>query len=334
MKVEGFKYIKQEYRFVAKYSNGKWDEGTLSKDSNIYINEGSTALHYGQQCFEGLKAFKTPNGDVNLFRPDLNAKRMNESCERLLMPEIPEELFIKGCVEAVKANINSVPNYGDGSSLYIRPFMIGVGENLGVKPSQEYMFIVFVSPVGAYFLEGFKPVRFCTSNYDRAASYGTGNVKVGGNYSASFLPNKQAKEKGFADCIYLDPSTHTKIEEVGAANFFGITTSNEFITPKSNSILNSITKRSLMEIAKRSFNMSVIERDCYVDNLDEFCEVGACGTAAVITPIYEIVHHDKSFTFGSINKAGEITTKLYNKLTDIQYGLDSEYLDWLVKISR
>ncbi len=332
MKVQGFKYIKQKYRFIAKYSNGQWNDGELSTDANITINEGSTAIHYGQQCFEGLKAFKSPEGKVNLFRPELNSQRMNESCDRLLMPHVPEELFIKACVEAVKANIDSVPDYGDGASLYLRPFMIGVGENLGVKPAEEYLFIVFVSPVGAYFADGFKPVSFCTSKYDRAASCGTGNVKVGGNYSASFLPNKEAKEKGFTDCIYLDPKTHTKIEEVGAANFFGITAQNEFVTPKSPSILNSITKRSLMEISKRSFNMTVVERDCYIDNLDEFIEIGACGTAAVITPIYEIEHNGKSFTFGKKDCAGEMVTKLYNKLTDIQYGKDGDYSDWLVEV--
>lgn len=332
MKVEGFKYVKQPYRFVATFKDGKWDEGVLSTEANITINEGSTALHYGQQCFEGLKAFKTPDGKVNLFRPEMNAKRMNESCERLLMPEIPEELFIKGCIEAVKANIASVPDYGEGASLYLRPFMIGVGENLGVKAAPEYMFIVFVSPVGAYFANGFKPVRFCTSKYDRAATYGTGRVKVGGNYAASFLPNKEAKEKGYADCIYLDPKTHTKIEEVGAANFFGITANNEFVTPCSESILNSITKRSLMEIAERTFKMTVIEGDCYVDELNDFEEVGACGTAAVITPIYEIEHNGTSYTFGSPDKAGEMTTKLYNKLVDIQYGIDSDYSDWLVEV--
>ncbi len=333
MKLKGFKYREQKYRFVAHYKDGKWDDGELRTSPILQLHEGSPALHYGQQCFEGLKAFRARDGKVNIFRPDMNAKRMQLSCDRLLMPHVPEELFIKGCTEVVKANLEVVPEYGDGSSLYLRPMVIGVGENLGVKPASEYLFIVFVSPVGSYFSDGFKPVKFCSSNYDRAASHGTGKAKVGGNYAASFLPHKEAVDKGYADCIYLDPQTHTKIEEVGAANFFGITKNNEFVTPSSPSILNSITKLSLMEIAEKEFQMTVHERDCYIDKVDEFIEVGACGTAAVITPICEIEHQGKVFKFGDEKIPSKITTKIYNKLVDIQYGDDENFRHWLVEVS-
>ncbi len=332
MAVVGFKYTNQKYRFIAHYKDGKWDEGKLSEDAVIHINESSTAIHYGQQCFEGLKAYSSPEGVVSLFRPELNAQRMSESCARLFMPEVPEELFIKGCNDVVKANIDVVPEYGSGSALYLRPFVIGVGENLGVKPAPEYLFIVFVSPVGSYFSDGFKPVKFCTTKYDRAAANGTGKAKVGGNYAASLLPHDEAVKKGYQDCIYLDPIKHENIEEVGAANFFGITRNNEFITPTSPSILNSITKRSLMELAQEELGLKVIERDCNINNLEEFVETGACGTAAVITPISAIEHNGKVNVFGKDGEAGEKTTKLFELLTDIQFGKNPKYAHWLRKV--
>lgn len=332
MAVKGFKYEKQKYRFIAHYKDGKWDEGTLSEDAILPINESSTALHYGQQCFEGLKAYASPEGKISLFRPQLNAARMKESCDRLFMPEVPEELFLKGCNDVVKANIDVVPPYGTGASLYLRPFVIGVGENLGVKPAPEYLFVVFVAPVGSYFADGFKPVKFCTTQYDRAASHGTGKAKVGGNYAASLLPHAEAVDKGYADCIYLDPKNHENIEEVGAANFFGITANNEFVTPTSPSILNSITKRSLMVLAEQELGLKVLERDCKVDNLEEFVEAGACGTAAVITPISVIEHNGKINRFGSENEVGERVQKLYDLLTEIQFGKNDKYSDWLVEV--
>ncbi|MFV0499364.1 MAG: branched-chain amino acid aminotransferase [Bacilli bacterium] len=332
MAVKGFNYKPQKFRFIAHYKDGKWDEGRLSEDSMLHISESSTALHYGQQCFEGLKAFASPSGKVSIFRPDLNAKRMSESCARVFMPEVPEELFLKGCNDVVKANIDLVPKYGDGSSLYIRPFVIGVGENLGVKPAPEYLFVVFVAPVGSYFADGFKPVKFCTTDYDRAAGKGTGKAKVGGNYAASLYPHNEAVKKGYADCIYLDPIKHENIEEVGAANFFGITKNNEFVTPTSPSILNSITKRSLMEIAKNELNLTVLERDCKVDNLDEFIETGACGTAAVITPISVIEHNGKEYRFTKDDVVGEKVNKLYELLTEIQFGKNEKYSHLLYEV--
>lgn len=328
----GFSYMKTDFRYVSYWKDGKWDDGALVEDNKITISEGSTAIHYGQQCFEGLKAYRTKDGKIQLFRPDQNAKRMNASCRRIMMPEIPEEKFIDACIKVVKANEHFVPPYGTGASLYLRPYMIGVGDNLGVKPAPEYLFSVFCVPVGPYFKGGMQPVNFTVSDYDRAAPYGTGGAKVGGNYAASLLPHENAVKRGFADCIYLDPATHTKIEEVGAANFFGITKDNKFVTPKSPSILPSITKYSLMHIAKEYLGMEVEERDVYIDKLDEFKEAGACGTAAVITPIGGIEYKGNLHVFYSETEVGPITKKLYNTLVNIQIGDEKAPEGWIVEV--
>lgn len=327
----GFTYMKTDYRFMATWKDGSWDAGMLSEGSNITISEGSTAIHYGQQCFEGLKAYRTKEGKVLLFRADENSKRMNRSCDRLLMPNVPEALFIEACVKVVKANEAYIPPYGTGASLYLRPYVIGVGDNLGVRPASEYIFGVFCSPVGPYFKGGLAPVNFMIASYDRAAPCGTGSVKVGGNYAASMLSHEIAVKKGFADCIYLDPLTHTKIEEVGAANFFGITKDNKFVTPKSDSILPSITKYSLMQVAKEYLNIEVEERDVFIDNLQEFAEAGACGTAAVITPIGGIEYQDKLHVFHSETDVAPITRKLYDTLYGIQYGDIKAPEGWIIE---
>lgn len=316
----GFGYIKTDYRYVSKWKDGKWDDGELVEDNKLSVSEASTAFHYGQQCFEGLKAYRRKDGTIQLFRPDENAKRINRSCKRVLMPEMPIEKFIDACKQVVKANEHFVPPYGSGATLYLRPFVIGVGDNLGVRPAPEYIFSVFCVPVGPYFKGGLKPVNFMTSEFDRAAPYGTGAAKVGGNYAGSLHPHKLAVEKGYADCIYLDPETHTKIEEVGAANFFGITKDNKFITPDSPSILPSITKYSLLHVAKEYLKMDVEERDVLVDNLEEFKEAGACGTAAVITPIGGIEHKGNFHVFHSETEVGPVTKKLYDTLYGIQFG--------------
>lgn len=329
-KTLGFSYLKTDFRYVSRYKDGKWDDGSLVEDNRLYIEECATALHYGQQSFEGLKAYTTKDGKVQLFRPDQNAKRMNLSADRLLMPHIPEEKFIDACVQVVKANMKWVPPYGTGATLYLRPMLIGVGENIGVKPAPEYIFAVFCMPVGAYFKGGMTPVNFITSEFDRAAPHGTGAAKVGGNYAGSLYPHQLAVEQGFADCIYLDPATHTKIEEVGAANFFGITKDNKFITPKSPSILPSITKYSLMHVAKEYLGMEVEERDVLINNLDEFSEAGACGTAAVISPIGGISHSGKMHVFYSETEVGPVTKKLYDTLTGIQFGEVEAPEGWLV----
>ena len=316
----GFSYIKTDYRFIARWKDGKWDNGELTTDSTLHIHEGSTALHYGQQCFEGLKAYRCKDGSINLFRPDQNAKRMQNTCDRLLMPQVPTELFIRACKEVVKANEKWVAPYGTGATLYLRPFVIGVGENIGVRPAPEYLFCVFCCPVGAYFKGGMKPSNFLVTDYDRAAPHGTGGVKVGGNYAASLLPHELAAKRQFADAIYLDPKTHTKIEEVGAANFFGITRDNKFITPRSDSILPSITKYSLLHLAKERLGMETIEGDVYINELDKFAEAGACGTAAVISPIGGIQYGDDFHVFYSETEVGPITKRLYDELTGIQFG--------------
>lgn len=328
----GFNYTKTDFRYISKWKDGNWDKGKLTDDNTIVVSEASTAFHYGQQCFEGLKAYRTSDGKIQLFRPDMNCKRMNSSCRRILMPEIPEEKFIDACIQVVKSNEHYVPPFGTGATLYLRPFIIGVGDNLGVKPAVEYLFCVFCSPVGPYFKSGLAPVNFTTSDYDRAAPNGTGAAKVGGNYAGSMLPHELAAKRGFADCIYLDPATHKKIEEVGAANFFGITKDNKFVTPKSNSILPSITKYSLLHIAKEYLKMEVEERDVYIDHLDQFIEAGACGTAAVITPIGGIEYKDKLHVFYSETEVGPVTRKLYDTLYNIQFGNIKAPEGWIVEV--
>lgn len=328
----GFDYIKTDYRYISIWKDGSWDEGKLTEDNKLTISEGSTSLHYGQQCFEGLKAYRTKDGKIQLFRPDQNAKRINSTCRRILMPEVPEEKFIDACIQVVKANEPWVPPYGSGATLYIRPYVIGIGDNIGVKPAPEYIFGVFCMPVGPYFKGGMVPVNFIVSDFDRAAPNGTGAVKVGGNYAASLLPHELAAHQGFADCIYLDPATHTKIEEVGAANFFGITKDNKFVTPKSPSILPSITKYSLLHVAKEYLGMVTEERDVLIDNLDEFAEAGACGTAAVITPIAGVSYKDKLHVFFSEKEVGPVTRKLYDTLYGIQFGDVKAPEGWIVEV--
>lgn len=328
----GFSYIKTDLRYVSKWKDGKWDDGSLVEDNTLTISEGSTALHYGQQCFEGLKAYRTKDNKIQLFRPDQNAKRMMESCKRILMPEVPVDKFIDACIKVVKANEAYVPPYGTGATLYLRPFVIGVGDNIGVTPAPEYIFCVFCMPVGPYFKGGMVPVNFNIAAYDRAAPYGTGAAKVGGNYAASLYPHETAAKKGFADCIYLDPATHTKIEEVGAANFFGITKDNKFVTPSSPSILPSVTKYSLLHVAREYLGMEAEERDVFIDNLDEFSEAGACGTAAVITPIGGIEYKGNLHVFYSETEVGPVTKKLYDTLCGIQFGDIEAPEGWIVEV--
>lgn len=328
----GFKYQKTDKRFISHWKDGKWDEGKLVEDNVITISEASTVFHYGQSCFEGMKAYRTKDNRIVLFRPEENAKRMIRSCQRVMMAEYPVDKFVEACRMVVRANERFVPPYGSGASLYLRPFLIGTGDNLGVRPAPEYIFSVFCVPVGAYFKGGLSPVNFMTSEYDRAAPNGTGAAKVGGNYAGSLLSHEEAVKKGFADCIYLDPATHTKIEEVGAANFFGITHDNVFVTPKSPSILPSITKYSLLHVAKEYLGLKTEERDVLVDNLSEFKEAGACGTAAVISPIGGIMHKNNFHVFHSETEVGPITKKLYETLTGIQFGDVDPPQGWIVEI--
>lgn len=328
----GFNYIKTPFRYVSRWKDGKWDEGKLTNDNQLILHEGSAALHYGQQCFEGLKAYRCKDGSINLFRVDENSKRMNRSARRLLMEEVPEDKFIEAVEKVVKANEAFVPPYGSGATLYIRPLLIGVGEGIGVSPAPEYLFTVFCMPVGAYFKGGLTPTNFILSDYDRAAPQGTGAIKVGGNYAASFLPGDEAKQKQFSDCIYLDPKTHTKIEEVGSANFFGITKDDRFITPLSPSILPSITKYSLLYLAEHNLGLEAVEGDVYIDALSEFKEAGACGTAAVISPIGGIQLKNEFHVFYSETEVGPVTQKLYDELTGIQFGDIQAPANWIRKV--
>jgi len=328
----GFKYYPTDYYYLRTYQDGQWGEGKLTQDRFIKISMFSPVLHYSQEAFEGLKAYATADGSINLFRPDMNAKRLQKSCRRLLMPEIPEQEFISAVIEVVRANRKHVPPYGSGASLYIRPIIIGLGDNLGVNPASEFMFIIMTSPVGPYFKGALKPVRMLVSEYDRAAPFGTGDIKTGGNYAASLLPNRLAKQQGFADCIYLDPATHTKIDEIGAANFFGITKGGVYVTPVSSSILPSITQDSLKYFAMEKLGLIVEERDVYINKLDEFAEVGACGTAAAVTPIYEIVHKDKVIYSKESQKVGFISTQLSKFINDFQAGDIKLDNNWIIKI--
>ncbi|WP_234122507.1 branched-chain amino acid aminotransferase [Clostridium hydrogenum] len=329
----GFNYIKTDFRYISVWKDGKWDDGKLTEDNTLHISESSPVLHYGQSSFEGLKAYRTKEGKVQLFRPNRNAARMNDSCDKLLMPRIPEEKFVDAVKQVVKANIDYVPPYGTGATLYIRPIIMGVGDNIGVKPASEYIFTVFCMPVGPYFSGGLKPCNFVVQDeFDRAAPYGTGKQKVGGNYAASLQAHAKAAAGGYADCIYLDPATHTKIDEVGAANFIGITKNNEFVTPNSSSILPSITKYSLLYIAEHYLKMPVYEREVFVDKLDEFKEAGACGTAAVITPIGAIDYKGKRYVFHSETEVGPTIKKLYDILYGIQLGDVEAPEGWIYEV--
>ena len=329
----GFSYMKLPYRYLAYYRNGQWEKGGLTEDATLHLGESSPCLHYGQQAFEGLKAYRTKDGSVQLFRPDQNAERLQRTADRLLMPQVPTEMFIDAVKQVVRANEEYVPPYGSGGTLYIRPLLIGIGDIIGVKPADEYIFTIFAMPVGNYFKGGLTPTNFLVSeDFDRAAPYGTGAAKVGGNYAASLLPGKKAKEKDFSDVIYLDPATHTKIEEVGSANFFGITKDNEFVTPLSPSILPSITKYSLLYLAEHRLGLKPVEGDVPISELDRFTEAGACGTAAVISPIGGIQYGDHFHVFYSESEVGPVTRKLYDELTGIQFGDVEAPEGWIYKV--
>lgn len=316
----GFDYIETGKAFRAHYKEGQWGPGAVTTENTVTISHASPALHLGQQCFEGLKAYRTKDGSVQLFRPDQNGERMMRSADQVMLPPYPVEAFVAAVKAVVQANEEWVPPYGTGASLYLRPFMFGSGAVVGVGPGPEAIFGIYVTPVGPYFKGGLQPANFMVSEFDRAAPRGTGAAKVGGNYASSFQAGKEAKSKNFADAIFLDPATHTKIEEVGSANFFGITKDNVFVTPKSPSILPSITKYSLLYLAKERLGLDTLEGDVYLDQLDQFKEAGAMGTAAVITPVGSITHGDKKYVFHSESETGPLTKALYDELVGIQIG--------------
>ncbi len=329
----GFGYIKTDKRFVANFKNGAWEEGVLTEDSNVVISECAGVLQYAQTCFEGLKAYTTEDGKIVCFRPDLNASRMADSCKRLQMPVFPEDKFVEAVVETVKANAAYVPPFGSGATLYIRPYMFGSNPVIGVKPADEYQFRIFCTPVGPYFKGGAKPITIRVCDYDRAAPHGTGHIKAGLNYAMSLYQIVDAHEQGYAENMYLDAATRTKVEETGGANFIFITKDGTFVTPKSDSILPSITRRSLMIVAEKYLGMKVEHREVYFDEVKDFAEAGLCGTAAVISPVGKIVDHGKEILIPSgMEEMGPWTKKLYDTLTGIQMGKIEAPEGWIKEI--
>ena len=326
----GFGYVQTDKRFVANYKDGAWDEGTLTEDPNVVLNECAGVLQYAQTVFEGMKAYRTEDGRVVCFRPDLNASRMADSARRLEMPPFPEDRFVQAIVDTVKANIDYVPPYGSGATLYIRPYMFGSNPVIGVKPADEYQFRILTTPVGPYFKGGAKPITIKVSDFDRAAPHGTGHIKAGLNYAMSLHAIVTAHAEGYAENMYLDPATRTKVEETGGANFIFVTKDNKVVTPKSSTILPSITRRSLMYVAEHYLGLKVEERDVYFDEVKDFAECGLCGTAAVISPVGKIVDHGKEICFPSgMEKMGPVTQKLYDTLTGIQMGRIEAPEGWL-----
>lgn len=329
----GFGYVQTDYRYVSNYKDGAWDDGVLTKDAMITLNECAGVLQYAQTCFEGLKAYETADGRIVTFRPDLNAARLVSSANGLKIPAFPEERFVDAVKQVVKANEAYVPPYGTGATLYIRPYMFGVNPVIGVKPADEYQFRMFCTPVGPYFKGGAKPITIRVSDVDRAAPRGTGNIKAGLNYAMSLHNIVEAHELGYDENMYVDPATRTKVEETGGANLLFITKDNKVVTPKSPSILPSITRRSLVYVAEHYLGLEVEEREVYVSELKDFAECGLCGTAAVISPVGCIDDHGDKIMFpAGMEKMGPITQKLYDTLTGIQMGRVEAPEGWIVEI--
>lgn len=329
----GFGYQKTDKRYVSNYVDGAWDDGALISDDTITMSECASVLQYAQTCFEGLKAYTTEDGKIVTFRPDLNAQRMFDTAKRLEMPSFPVDRFVEAVDEVVKANAAYVPPYGSGATLYIRPYLFGISPVIGVKPADNYQFRVFTTPVGPYFKGGIKPLTIKISDFDRAAPNGTGHVKAGLNYAMSLHAIVTAHEEGYDENMYLDAKTRTKVEETGGANFIFVTKDNKVVTPKSDSILPSITRRSLMHVAKEYLGLEVEERQVYVDELTDFAECGLCGTAAVISPVGKIVDHGKEICLPSgMTSMGDTTKKLYDTLTGIQMGKIEAPEGWIREI--
>ncbi|MDE6713415.1 MAG: branched-chain amino acid aminotransferase [Lachnospiraceae bacterium] len=329
----GFGYVQADQRYVSNYKNGAWDDGCLTQNAEITMNECAGVLQYAQTCFEGLKAYTTEDGRIVTFRPDLNAQRMHDTAERLEMPPFPVERFLDAVKKVVKANEAYVPPYGSGATLYIRPYMFGSNPVIGVKPADEYQFRIFVTPVGPYFKGGAKPLTLCVSDFDRAAPHGTGHIKAGLNYAMSLHAIVTAHKNGFDENMYLDAATRTKVEETGGANFLFVTKDNKVVTPKSPSILPSITRRSLMVVAKEYLGLEAEEREVTFEEVKDFAECGLCGTAAVISPVGKIVDHGNEICFPSgMDQMGPVTQKLYDTLTGIQMGRIKAPEGWICEI--
>lgn len=329
----GFAYQPTDYSYVSNYKDGKWDEGALTTDHSIILSECAGIFHYCQEVFEGLKAYTTEKGDIVCFRPDQNAKRMANSARRIVMPPFPEDRFVDAVEQVVRANAAWVPPFGSGATLYIRPLMIATGNVIGVKPADEYQFRILVTPVGAYYKGGVKPVKVQVSKYDRAAPHGTGNIKAGLNYAMSLLPSVEAHAAGYADNMFLDPETRTYVEESGGANFLFVDKDGNLVVPQSHtdSILPSITRRSLVDVAENYLGIKVTQRPVRFDEIDQFVECGMCGTAAVISPVGEVDSDDKKVVYG-MEHVGPVMKKLRETLTGIQSGEIEDKFGWVHKI--
>ncbi|MBQ3427082.1 MAG: branched-chain amino acid aminotransferase [Clostridia bacterium] len=330
----GFGYIKTDKRYVSNYKDGAWDNGAIIDDDMITMSECACVLQYAQTIFEGIKAYTTVDGRIVTFRPDLNAERFANSARRMEMPAFPEERFVDSIKKVVKANEAFVPPYGTGATLYVRPYMFGINPVIGVKPATEFQYRVFTTPVGPYFKGGAKPITIRVSDFDRAAPHGTGHIKAGLNYAMSLHAIVDAHNQGFDENMYLDPQTRTKVEETGGANFLFITKDNKVVTPKSDSILPSVTRRSLMYVAEHYLGLEVEQREVYLDEVKDFAECGLCGTAAVISPVGKIYDHGKEICFPSgMEEMGPITAKLRETLTGIQEGKIEAPEGWIVDIA-
>lgn len=329
----GFAYHITDQRYVANYKNGAWQEGFLTQDPQIVLNECAGILQYCQEIFEGLKAYTTQAGHIVTFRPDLNAERMIDSAKRLEMPPLPKARFLEAIDQVVKANAAWVPPYGSGATLYIRPYMFASSPVIGVKPAEEYQFRVFVTPVGPYFKGGAKPLTLCVSDFDRAAPHGTGHIKAGLNYAMSLHAGVTAHANGFDENMFLDPATRTYVEETGGANFLFVDKEKKIVIPKSDSILPSITRRSLVAVARDILGLEVTERPVRLDELENFAECGLCGTAAVISPVGKVVDHGKDICFASgMDEMGPVIKELYDTLTGIQMGRIEAPEGWIRRI--
>jgi len=329
----GFVYHVTDSRYFSNWKDGKWDSGTLTADPNVTVNECAGILQYCQECFEGLKAYTTESGSIVTFRPDLNASRMMDSAKRMEMPPFPAERFLEALDQVVKANAAWVPPFGSGATLYVRPYMFASGPVIGVKPSDEYQFRMICTPVGPYFKGGAKPITICVSDFDRAAPRGTGHIKAGLNYAMSLHASVTAHANGFDENMFLDPGTRSFVEETGGANFLFVTKDGNVVTPKSDSILPSITRRSLMYVAEHYLHIKAEQRPVKFSELKDFAECGVCGTAAVICPVGKVVSEKETVLFPSgMNEMGPVTKKLYETLTGIQMGTIEAPEGWIRKI--
>ena len=328
----GFSYHKMPKRYVAEYKNDTWGQGKLTRNSNVTLNESSCVLQYAQTCFEGLKAYRTEDGRIVCFRPDLNDKRLHDSCERMMIPPIPEGMFWDAVRQVVKANKKYIPDHQSGGSLYLRPYVFGKNAVIGVKPATEFEFRVFATPVGSYFSGGKRPLRLRITDFDRAAPHGTGGIKAGLNYAMSLYAISDAHSCGYDENVYLDSATRTYIEETGGANILFVTKDGKLVTPKSDTILPSITRRSLLYVAKHYLGIEAVERPVRADELADFAECGLCGTAAVISPVGSIDDHGKTYSYNTVDSKDSVITKLYETLIAIQHGKVEAPEGWIWEV--